>query len=178
MLESVGIIVLFVALALAALLAVASRRPDTFRIERSASIDAAPETIFALIADLRAMNGWNPFVLGDPAIKGTYSGPAAGNGSAYEFQGRKSGSGRIEIVDAVAPSKVDMRLAMVKPMKADNRISFMLQPKDGTTTVTWSMSGDVRLPGKVLHAVFNMEKMMGGRFEAGLASLKAMAEKP
>ena len=39
------------------------------------------------------------------------------------------------------------------------------------------MNGDVPFVAKVIHVVFDMDKMVGGEFEAGLAKLKAAAEK-
>jgi hypothetical protein len=39
------------------------------------------------------------------------------------------------------------------------------------------MDGDVPFAGKIIHLVFNMEKVMGRDFEAGLADLRALAEK-
>ena len=39
--------------AIGALLIFAATRPDTFRVQRSASIKAAPDTLYPLINDLR-----------------------------------------------------------------------------------------------------------------------------
>ena len=39
------------------------------------------------------------------------------------------------------------------------------------------MDGQVPFVGKVLHLIFNMDKMVGGDFETGLADLKALTEK-
>jgi hypothetical protein len=41
------------AVAIGAVLAYAATKPDTFRVQRSASINAPPETIFPLLNDLR-----------------------------------------------------------------------------------------------------------------------------
>ncbi|MGE8366237.1 hypothetical protein [Cupriavidus sp.] len=47
--------------AVALLLIFTATRPDTFRVERSASVKAPPERVFALINDLHSFNQWNPF---------------------------------------------------------------------------------------------------------------------
>jgi len=65
---------------------------------------------------------------------------------------------------------------MTSPMKADNRVVFTLAPDAGGTKVTWAMDGKSPLFAKVLHLCFSMEKMVGGEFEKGLASLKRLAE--
>ena len=165
-----------VALPAAALVGWASRKPDTFRFSRSRAIAAPPERIYPLIADMRAMNTWNPFAHTDPAMKGTYSGPPAGRGASFAFEGRKCGTGHIAITEVVAPSRVAMRLVMTKPMRCDNAIDFTLEPRGGETVVTWSMHGSQPLMSKVMSCFIDCERMCGDQFEKGLADLKARAE--
>ena len=71
---------------------------DTFRIERSTTIDAAPQAIFPHINDFHAWEAWSPYEKMDADLGKTYSGPASGVGAAYAWVGRKAGSGRMEIV--------------------------------------------------------------------------------
>ena len=70
-----------------------------------------------------------------------------------------------------------MKLDMIKPMEAHNRVAFTLEPKGSATEVTWAMNGEHSFVGKVMGLCFNMDKMVGGSFEEGLADLKALAEK-
>lgn len=155
----------------------ATRRPDSFRFARSARIAATPERLFPLIADLHQMNTWNPYALRDPASTGSYSGPASGRGAKYEFAGKKSGTGHIEIVDAKPNSEVVMRLFMTKPFACDNRVDFSLKPEGPATSVTWAMSGQQPLMAKIMTLFINCDKMVGKDFDEGLANLKAIAEK-
>jgi hypothetical protein len=69
-----------------------------------------------------------------------------------------------------------MRLRMLEPIAADNRVRFTLEPDGNATRVTWAMEGDVPYIGKLIHLVFNMDRMVGGAFESGLTNLRAMAE--
>ncbi len=169
----------FLALAgvIAVILLVASRRPDDFRTERSTVVSAAPERIYPLIANLRAMNTWNPFVEPDPAVRITYAGPEQGKGATQTFAGNRNvGEGRVEILEAVAPARIDMRLQMFKPFKADNLVEFRLTPEAGGTRVSWAMSGKQPLLAKVMTLFIDCDRMVGGQFEKGLAQLKAQAE--
>jgi hypothetical protein len=59
----------------------AAMRPDSFRVQRSAQIKAAPDRVFPLINDLHRFNSWNPFERKDPNLKRSYSGPESGKGS-------------------------------------------------------------------------------------------------
>ena len=69
-------IVVIVAVAIAAILAFvvifAATRPNTFRVQRSLTIDAAPERIFPLIDDFHNWARWAPQDKEDPSMKRTY----------------------------------------------------------------------------------------------------------
>jgi hypothetical protein len=173
---------LALAAALAALLLFATTRPDTFRVQRSVRVQAPPERIHALIDDLRRFNTWNPFAKKDPAMKGSYRGAAQGPGAAFDFEGGKSGSGSIEIVAPASPTGVSMRLDMTAPFACHNLIDFSLVPQAAgsatATEVTWAMHGPSPFLSKVMGIFIDMDKMIGADFEAGLADLKALAERP
>ena len=171
-------IIIALVVAVGALLAYTATRPDTFSVQRSASIAAPAERIFPLIANLKAMNTWNPFVQPDPAIKLAYSGPEIGKGAAHTWKGNsKVGEGRIEVTEATAPGRVTMNLVMIKPMKADNAVEFTLRPNGTGTNVTWKMSGRQPFLAKLMNVFIDCDNMVGRQFEKGLASLKVMAEK-
>ena len=163
---------------IAILLVLAATKPDVFQVQRSASIKAPPEKIFPLINDLHRFATWSPYESKDPAMKRSYSGAESGNGAIYEWDGNKNvGAGRLEVADASPPSKVSFQLDMFKPFEAHNLVEFTLAPQGDTTIVTWSMQGRVPYLAKIIHVVFDMDKMVGGDFETGLANLKTIAEK-
>ena len=167
---------LIVVVLVAAVLAFAATKPDVFRVQRSASIQAPPEKIRALLSDFRGWEAWSPWEKLDPAMKRSYSGAEKGKGAVYAWEGNKNvGQGRMEITD-VEPSRVAMNLDFVKPFEAHNKVEFLLAPKDSATQVTWSMQGPVPYPAKIVHVFMNMDAMVGGQFETGLANLKRISE--
>ena len=175
MFKTIAIVVLVL---VAAVLIFAATRPDTFRVQRSTSIKAPPEKIFALINDLHSFNTWNPYEKKDPAMKRTYSGAASGKGAIYEWDGNKDiGQGRMEITDTSLPSKVTFQLDFIKPFEAHNIAEFKLEPAGDATNVTWAMHGPSPYVHKLMGVFFNMDKMIGKDFEDGLANLKNVAEK-
>jgi len=172
-------ILIIAVLALAGLLLFAATRPDTFSLQRSIVIQAPPDKLHALINDLHQFNTWNPYDKKDPAMQGSYRGPAAGPGARYEFKGNKEvGEGSLEIT-ASTPAQVTMRLDMSAPMQASNTIDFTLVPRGSATAteVTWAMQGNCPFIAKLMGVFINMDAMIGRDFEAGLASLKTIAEK-
>jgi len=163
---------------LAALLAFATTRPDTFRVERTTSIKAPPEKIFALINDLHAYASWSPWEKLDPAMTRTHSGSANGKGAVYQWEGNSQvGKGRIEITESSPPSKVALKLDYAQPFEAHNFVEFTLEAKGDSTNVTWATYGPNPYIAKVIGLVVSMDRMIGGMFEQGLANLKAIAEK-
>jgi uncharacterized protein YndB with AHSA1/START domain len=166
------------AILLAGVVLYARSRPNAFHYARSLDIAASPEKIFPLIDDPKVFNTLNPFVLKDAATKLSYRGTARGKGAICDWDGnRHAGKGSIEITESVPSSGIVMRLDMVKPMKASNRVEFTLVPKGEATTVTWAMSGDQPLMAKLMTLVVDCDKMVGGEFETGLANIKAAAER-
>ncbi len=177
MLRALAIIGGVVAVLLAAVLIYAATKPDTFRVQRAASIKAPPEKISAVLSDFRGWQAWSPWEKMDPAMKRSYSGAANGKGAVYAWEGNgEVGQGRMEITEA-APSRVAIDLDFVKPFEARNKVVFTLAPKGDSTEVTWAMQGPLPYVAKVVHVVFDMDGMVGKQFEAGLANLKAVAEK-
>jgi hypothetical protein len=167
----------FVALVVV-VLALAATRPDSFRVQRSASIKAAPEKIFPHINDLKSFNAWNPFNKKDPNVRGSYSGAAAGKGAAYAFEGNSEvGRGNIEITDSRPASEVRMNLNMVAPMEAHNFVEFNLTPQGEATKVTWAIHGPMPFASKLFSLFCDMDAMIGKEFENGLADLKTIAER-
>ncbi|HEY5970992.1 MAG TPA: SRPBCC family protein [Pseudoxanthomonas sp.] len=165
------------ALAIAIVLVLAARKPDVFSVQRSITINASAARIFPLIDDLRAHETWSPFDKPDPATRKTYTGSAAGVGSVYAWEGSgKSGAGRIAIIESSPDSKITMQLDMLKPFKASNVVLFTLEPAGTGTRVTWSMQGKNPFLGKIMHVFVDMDRMVGGGFETGLANLKTIAE--
>lgn len=173
----IKIIAFAVLVLVAGVLVFAATKPDTFRVQRTASINAPAEKIFPLINDLHRFNTWNPYEKKDPAIKGIYSGTESGKGARYAFDGNKDvGRGSLEITDSAAPTRVAMQLRMTAPMQADNNIEFTLEPRGTATSVTWSMHGGMPFVAKLMSVFVDMDKTIGKDFETGLANLKAVAE--
>lgn len=177
MLKAVLIIVAVLVVGVAAVLAYAATKPDTFTVQRTATIKAPPEKIFALINDFRSWGQWSPYEKLDPELKRTYSGAPNGKGAVYAWEGNsKVGAGRMEILDAPAPTKVTIKLDFFRPFEAHNTAEFTLKPQGDATAVTWAMQGPNLFIGKVMSIFVNMDAMVGKDFETGLANLRAASE--
>jgi hypothetical protein len=172
------IVVIVLVVLIAAVLIIAALTPDTFRIQRTATIKAPPEKLFPHINDFHNWQAWSPWEKLDPALKRTFSGTANGNGSVYEWEGNKQvGKGRMEIMESSPPSKIVIKLDFFQPFEAHNTADFAFAGQGGSTSITWGMDGQRPFMFKVMGVFMNFDKMIGNDFEKGLANLKEIAEK-
>jgi uncharacterized protein YndB with AHSA1/START domain len=171
-------IALVVVLAVAVVLVLAANRPGTFRVERTLHIQAPPEKVQGYIEDFHLWPQWSPFEKLDPQMQRSFSGADKGPGAVYAWEGNgKAGAGRMQILKSDPGSRVTIALDFLKPFKASNTAEFTLVPRDGGTDVTWAMFGPVPFVAKIMHLFFDVDSMVGKDFEAGLATLKGLAEK-
>ena len=151
-------------------------KDDEYEVVRTATVPAAPQVVFDLIADFHRWTAWSPWEDIDPAMARTYSGADAGVGAVYEWSGnRKAGAGRMEITEADPSSRIVVDLRFLKPFKANNTTTFELADADGGTEVAWRMVGSKTFFTKVMGIFKSMDKMVGPDFEKGLSRLTTAA---
>lgn len=171
------IILIVLAVIIVVLAVVVALQPAEFRVARSTSMSAPPQVIFAQVDDLRKWETWNPWQKVDPAMKLTFAGPATGPGASYSWVGNKDvGEGSLTITESRPNDLVRIKLEFIKPFAATNTATFTFKPEGNQTAVTWSMEGRNNYFAKALHLCMNMDKMVGGQFEKGLADMKKVVE--
>jgi uncharacterized protein YndB with AHSA1/START domain len=177
-LKKLIVAVIFLVLVLPLLVAaIAFTRPATYLVQRSITIAAPPDAVYAAVADFRRWESWSPWARLDPKQKTTLTGD--GLGAVYTWTGDdKVGAGRMTIVEAVPGSKVGIKLEFLRPFESTNETSFLVQPDPGGARLTWLMKGNHGLVGRAMSIVMDMDKMIGPDFEKGLATLKAELERP
>lgn len=170
-------ILLGLALILAAIALFAATRPSAFRIERAIAIAAPAGALFPRLNDLRQLHEWSPWKEKDPNAAYTFEGPATGVGSSQSWSGNSEvGAGKQTIVESRPDELVRLKLEFFKPMAGVCDVTFTLKPEGGATRVTWTMTGENNFIGKVFCLFVNQDRMIGGEFEKGLATLKRISE--
>lgn len=167
-----------VAALIGTVLVLAIMQPDSFTVQRSTDIQAPPEKIFPFVDDFSRWQSWSPWDKKDPSMKRTLSTPSAGKGATYAWEGNDDvGKGKMTIVESTQPNRVAIKLDFTAPFEAHNDVAFTLAPKAALTQVTWTMQGPMPFVSKVMGVFVSMDTLVGKDFEAGLANLKAAAEK-
>jgi uncharacterized protein YndB with AHSA1/START domain len=172
-----GTILIVIAVLVVLFVLVVATRPANFRVERSATMNAPPEEVFAQVNDLHKWEAWNPWGKLDPDMEQTYEGPPFGVGSSYSWVGNKNvGEGRMTIAESRPNDLILIELEFFKPFAATHTTEFTFQPVGESTKVTWAMFGENNFMAKAMGLFMSMDKMIGGMFEKGLADLKAIVE--
>jgi Polyketide cyclase / dehydrase and lipid transport len=175
--DMLTLLALVVLVTLTAGLIFAATRPNSFRVERSVQIEVAPEVVFSNINDFNKWTAWSPWENIDPALKRQYSGAAKGKGAVYSWVGNgQVGSGRMQIVESVPFTAIQINIDFTAPFTASNVIDFSLTKRGDITEVNWAMSGPQPFLSKLMGLVFNMDKVVGSQFATGLAQLKLISE--
>jgi uncharacterized protein YndB with AHSA1/START domain len=156
---------------------VVARRPSDFRVSRTTTIAAPAPVVFAQVSDFRKWAAWSPYEKRDPAMRKTYEGAPAGTGAVYTWSGNKEvGEGRTTITESRPHELIRIRLEFLRPFKATSTAEFTFTPEGDRTAVTWSLTGRNSFMMKAIGLCMNMDRMIGGDFEQGLAQMKAVAE--
>jgi carbon monoxide dehydrogenase subunit G len=158
------------------ILVLASQKPDDFVVSRSIDVKAKPEKIFPLVNDFHEWAKWSPYEHMDANLKKTFSGSPKGVGAIYQYEGEKTGMGIMEITQIQEPNQIEANLSFIKPMKAENIAKFHFVDNDGSTKVTWSMSGKYGFMSKVVSIFLDLDKLVGKDFEKGLENIKGIVE--
>ena len=158
-------------------IAVVAMQPSDFRVARTATISAPAPAVFAQVNDFHNWEEWSPWAKLDPAAKNSFEGPSAGSGAIFRWAGNKEvGEGSMTITESRPSDLIRIKLEFLKPFQATNTAEFTFKPEGNQTAVTWSMAGKNNFISKAICLFMNMDKMVGGKFEEGLASLKSVVE--
>ena len=170
-------ILIGIAVVIAAFVAFVATCPADFCITRSTTMSTAPAAAFAQVNDFHNWDAWSPWAKLDPTMKQTFEGPPSGAGAIYTWTGNnKVGEGRMTILESRPSDFIRINLEFMRPFKATNIAEFTFKPEDNKTHVTWSMFGKSNFMLKAMKLFMNMDKMVGGDFEKGLAAMKGVVE--
>jgi len=171
------IILIAIAAIVVLLVIIIASRPADFRVTRTGRMMAPVDVVFENVNDLHKWEAWSPWAKIDPNATSTYSGAASGPGAVMEWNGNKKvGAGRMTIADNRMNEVIHIKLEFFRPFKVSNMAEFTFKSEGDQTVVTWTMFGKNNFMGKVFSLLVNCDKMVGGDFEKGLASLNSVTQ--
>lgn len=170
----IGLLVLIAVVFLAALIA-----PKDFLVEREIIIAKPKDVVFAKVKSLQTHGEWSPWDKLDPQMIKTFKGTDGTVGFVAAWTGNKDvGVGEQEIKNIVEGERVDFELRFKEPMEDTSAAYIITETIDANQTkVKWGMVGRNKIPFNLVCLAMNMKAVLGGDFEKGLTSLKALLEK-
>jgi len=150
--------------------------PDKYRVERRVLIDAPPTAIFPAINTLKEWPTWTAWTVERyPDMKVSFSGPAAGVGARYTWEGKSTGHGELQLTrsDPAKGITFDLEFGHGKYISVG---TIEMSPEASGTKVTWTNEGELGLNPINRYFGLMMDKMMGPDFQKGLDNLKRKVE--
>ncbi|MCX6953407.1 MAG: SRPBCC family protein [Verrucomicrobia bacterium] len=150
--------------------------PRQYRVERTLVIKAAPATVLAQVADLKAWKNWGAWQERDPGMKLSYSvSPASGVGAWSAWESAKEGNGKMTIT-ALSAAKVAYDLEF-PDMGTTSKGSIELVPDGAGTRVVWVDAGDLGMNPMARWFGLFLDQIIGPDFERGLVNIRKLVEK-
>lgn len=147
-----------------------------FTVKRELQIQAPPDKVYALVADPREWRAWSAWNKRDPLMEIVYTGPASGAGAAWAWKSQSQGDGKMTFTAAEPNQRLAYDLYF-PDFGTTSTGELMMEPMPGGTRVVWTMNGDMGKNPLFHWMALMADRMVGEDFEAGLAGLKALAEK-
>jgi len=147
-----------------------------YTTQRSTLINAAPDKVYALVADPRGWKQWSAWNQRDPAMAIEYSGPASGPGAVWAWKSKSQGDGKMTFTGADPGKQLGYEIYF-PDFGTTSPGEFRFEAVSGGTQVTWVMNGDMGSNPLFHWFALLSDRMIGPDFEAGLKNLKAVAEK-
>ncbi|MFA0963222.1 GyrI-like domain-containing protein [Roseivirga sp. BDSF3-8] len=140
-------------------------------VARSVLINAPAEKVYPAVADLTHMQAWSPWLIMEPEARVEVK----RDGLFYEWEGKRVGSGNMEVTDSRENKWVNYDLTFLKPWKSTAKVRFELKEKgENSTEATWYM--DSSLPFFMFWMKKQMEAYIGMDYTRGLNMLKEYVE--
>ncbi len=147
--------------------------PSTYKVERSAVIDAPPSQVYAVVSDFKSWGDWDPWNRKDTTIKHEFGDHTQGVGAMYSWTSENSGSGTQEIVAAEENKSMETKLVFEGMGDSQTHWTFEEVPEN-KTKVTWDLTGEVGFFSRWQTVM--MDQFVGKDYEDGLDNLKEKVE--
>src|SRR4029434_11043916 len=106
-------------------------------------------------------------------------GASSGEGAIFRWSGNADvGEGSMTIIESQPPERVRIDLHFLKPFEDTAVTEFTIKPAGDRADVTWSMDGQNNFMSKAFCLFMDMDKMIGDKYEKGLAKIKTIVENP
>ncbi|MBK9177824.1 MAG: SRPBCC family protein [Flavobacteriales bacterium] len=159
---------LVLAVIIAGIIIVSRFQPDSYTVERSATIAVPPALVFEHVNNFKKWQQFNAWGDTDPNAVYTYNDTESGVGANFHWKGNSDmGEGNMTILESKPNEYVKVDLAFIEPFEGKAIAEFLLEPTEGGTKLTERTSSDHNFFSKIMCMFMDMDKMIGQKYEEG-----------
>lgn len=161
-------ILLVLAIIIAGIIVASRFQPDSYTVERSATIAASAELVFEHVNSFQKWQQFNAWGDTDPNAVYTYNDTESGVGASFHWKGNSDmGEGNMTILESRPNEYVKVDLSFIEPFEGKAIAEFVLEPAEGGTKLTERTSSDHNFFSKIMCMFMDMDKMIGEKYEEG-----------
>ncbi|WP_178989266.1 SRPBCC family protein [Winogradskyella schleiferi] len=151
-------------------------QPNSFEVTRTKTINAPQSVVYNNVIDFKNWEAWSPWIEAKPETVVTLGDKTKGVGGSYKWNDDGE-IGRMSTTAANPTSSISQDMQFGDFPKSD--VTWKFEPNEnGTTDVTWSISGkDLPFGFKMFSAFMGgMEEQIGPDYERGLTLLDSVVQ--
>lgn len=166
-----------IAALLVVLLIASAFMPSSYKVERSITVNAPVEKVFAEANDFANMDHWSPWKDYDPHMKKNIEGVvgAPGYKLSWSSENENVGHGSLTRVTTETNKVITNDLAF-EDFNMKSKDNWLFEETQDGVKITWGNSGEIGYLWRIPMKMMNMEKMMAPDFEKGLSRIKEYCE--
>ena len=176
MMKALKIIGIVLATIVGLILIIALFVSKEFAYEKSITINAPIDSVWANANSLAALDKWSPWNDHDPNMKKEMSGIDGTIGAKQIWDGKVVGKGSQTIARIEKPTLFETELVFYEPQESHGKGFVKLSTEGNGTKATWGMTGSMPYPFNIMNLFMDMEKSMGKDWDKGLGRLKNLSE--
>ncbi|MEP3837067.1 MAG: GyrI-like domain-containing protein [Algibacter sp.] len=151
-------------------------QPNSFEVSRTRTINAPAAVVYNNVIDFKNWEAWSSWAEADPDMTITLAEQTKGVNGSYSWED-KDGIGTLKTTQTVVNNSIHQQMQFADFPSSD--ISWHFEPnKNGTTDVTWKISGKDLPFGFKAFTTFmgGMEKQIAPHYERSLEKLDSIVQ--
>jgi hypothetical protein len=153
---------------------------DSFKVEKSKTIQVNHQVAFDYISNLKNQKDFGAWFDLDPKMKIWYEGNPGEVGSkvCWKSKNKEIGRGEEEIIRIQDGKRIDFKLRIFEPEPMEAELYMETKPlKEETTKIIWALNGEISYPWNIILLFNDVSAEIVDDLEKGLENLKPILEK-
>ena len=151
-----------------------------FSVTKEVLIKREKVDVFNYAKFLKNQEAYGVWTKRDPKIKTEYVGVDGNVGCIFKWDSKDEevGKGQQKLVGLKENEQLDFELRFERPWESESNAQMKFtSDSDSTTSVAWTVNGEMPYPWNFMTLFMNMEEALGKDLQLGLDEMKVILEK-